>query len=289
MKILIAGGTGFIGKTLIPFLAQKGHEINVLTRREMVDVENIHYYRWNVEKGFMDLHALDGVDALINMTGTNIGEKRWTKDRKEEILNSRVKPLELLLKSILESGKRIEVLISSSAVGYYGAVTMDHVFTEEDRNGADFPAYVCKSWEDAAWKFQKVADRVVILRKGVVIGKDGGIYLKLRPLARLGISIALGNGKQYFPWVCMDDLIRIYNHILENRKTEGVFNIVSDEHITMNEFSEKVLHSLGRRKLLPNIPAWIIRILFRERSEMLLQGSKVSNEKIRKTGFGFFH
>lgn len=289
MKILIAGGTGFIGKALIPFLAQKGYEVNVLTRREMVDVENIHYYRWDVDKGFIDPQALEGVDALINMTGANIGEKRWTKDRKEEILNSRVKPLELLLKSILESGNRIEVLISSSAVGYYGAVTMDHVFTEEDRNGADFPACVCKSWEDAAWKFEKVADRVVILRKGVVIGKDGGIYLKLKPLAELGVSVALGNGKQYFPCVCMDDLIRVYNYILENRKTDGVFNIVSDEYITMNEFSEKMLRSLGRRKFLPNIPAWVIRILFRERSEMLLQGSKVSNEKIRSMGFGFLH
>jgi len=289
MKILIAGGTGFIGNTLIPFLSQKGHELNILTRRERADVGNMHYYQWDVEKGYLDLHALDGVDAVLNMTGANIGEKHWTADRKYEILNSRVKPLELLLKCILESGNRIEVLISSSAVGYYGAVTRECVFTEKDSNGTDFPAYVCRLWEEAAGKFKEVADRVVILRKGVVIGKDGGIYLKLKPLASLGISVALGSGKQYFPWVCMDDLIRIYNHILENGEINGVFNVVANEHLTMNEFSEKMLHSFNRRKLLPNIPEWIIKVLFQERSQMLLQGSKVSNEKITSTGFDFLH
>ncbi len=140
MKILIAGGTGFIGKRLIPFLVKNGHEVNVLTRRSMNDEENIHYYRWDVDKRLIEPKAFDGVNALINMTGANIGEKRWTVDRKNEILNSRVKPLDFLLKAISESGNRIDVLISSSAVGYYGAVTTNHIFTEEDNNGTDFPA-----------------------------------------------------------------------------------------------------------------------------------------------------
>ena len=289
MKILIAGGTGFIGKTLVPFLVKNGHEVNVLTRRKMVDVENIHYYRWDIDKEFIDSQAFDGVEALINMTGANIGEKDWTVDRKNELLNSRVRPLDLLLKYIIESGNKIKVLISSSAVGYYGAVTTDHIFTEEDKNGNDFPAYVCRLWEDTALKFKEVAGRVVILRKGLVIGQGGGVYQKLQPLAKLGLNVALGSGNQYFPLVCINDLISVYNYVLEHNEIDGVFNIVSNEHVTMNEFSEKMLHSFGRRKFLPNIPAFIIKILFRERSQMLLQGSRVSNDKIRSTGFEFWY
>ena len=289
MKILIAGGTGFIGKSLIPFLVKNGHEVNVLTRRSMVDEENIHYYRWDVDKRLIEPKAFDGVDALINMTGANIGEKRWTVDRKNEILNSRVKPLDFLLKAIIESGNRIDVLISSSAVGYYGAVTTNHIFTEEDKNGTDFPAYVCRLWEDEALKFREVADRVVILRKGLVIGKNGGVYQKLAPLAKLGLSVALGSGKQYFPLVYMNDLIRVYNYILEHNEIDGVFNIVANQHITMNEFSQKLLDTFGKRKLLPNIPAFIIKMLFMERAEMLLKGSKISNEKFKSTGFEFMY
>ena len=181
------------------------------------------------------------------------------------------------------------MLISSSAVGYYGAVTTDHIFTEEDKNGNDFPAYVCRLWEDTALKFREVADRVVILRKGLVIGQGGGVYQKLQPLAKLGLNVALGSGNQYFPLVCINDLISVYNYVLEHNEIDGVFNIVSNEHVTMNEFSEKMLHSFGRRKFLPNIPAFIIKILFRERSQMLLQGSRVSNDKIRRTGFEFWY
>ncbi|BCS85758.1 epimerase [Prevotella herbatica] len=289
MKVLIAGGTGFIGRTLFPFLVKKGNEVNVLTRRTMPDKENIHYYQWDVDQGFIDSRAFDGVDALINMTGANIGEKQWTVDRKNEILNSRVKPLDFLLKAIIESGNRIDVLISSSAVGYYGAVTTNHIFTEEDKNGTDFPAYVCRLWEDAALKFRDVADRVVILRKGLVIGPDGEIYQKLKPIAKLGLNVALGNGQQYFPLVCINDLMNVYNHILTHNEIDGVFNIVSNEHLTMNEFSDKMLQSFGRRRLFPNIPAWVLKILFHERAQMLLQGSKVSNGKIISTDFDFWY
>lgn len=289
MKILIAGGTGFIGTALCSFLAGKKDEINVLTRRQMSDTENIHYYQWDVEKGFIDPRAFDGVSAIINMTGANIGEKRWTKARKQELVSSRIKPLNLLLRYVMDIGSHIDVFISSSAVGYYGAVTTNRIFTEEDRNGTDFPAHLCKLWEDNARKFERVADRVVILRKGVVIGRTGGMYRKLKPLARRGINVSLGSGRQYLPWICIGDLVRIYDYVLENKKMRGVFNAVTSEHITMNDFSEKMLHSFGRRNLMPNAPAWVIKLLFGELSEILLRGSRVSNEKIKRMGFGFWY
>lgn len=289
MKILIAGGTGFIGKALSFFLAGKGYEVNVLTRRQMDDMKNIHYYQWNVEQGSIDCHAFDGVSAIINMTGANIGEKRWGKIRKKEILDSRIKPLDLLLKYTEKMESKIDVLISSSAVGYYGAITTEHIFNEEDKKGSDFPAYVCGLWEDKAWNFGKVVNRIVILRKGVVIGKSGGVYRKLKPLAKLGVSVALGSGKQYFPWICIGDLVRIYDFILKNEKVKGVFNAVSSEHLTMNDFSQKMLRSFGKKKFFPNIPACLVRMLFGERSDVLLKGSRVSNEKLKKAGFDFWY
>lgn len=289
MKVLIAGGTGFIGKTLSFFLAGKGYEVNVLTRRQMEDMKNIHFYQWNVEKGFIDCHAFDGVDAVINMTGVNIGEKRWGKIRKKEIVDSRIKPMELLLKYVTEIKCDIKVFISSSAVGYYGAVTTENIFREEDHPGTDFLAHVCCLWEDAALKFKNKVERVVILRKGVVIGKSGGVYRKLRPLAKMGFSIALGSGKQYLPWICIGDLVRIYDFILQNGKVRGVFNAVAGEYITMNDFSQKMLRSFGKRNFVSNIPGWIVLAFLGERAGILLKGSRVSNEKIRNTGFDFWY
>lgn len=172
MKILIAGGTGFLGKALTAYLLDRGFEINVLTRGRVSQSNTLSYYKWDVEDGFIDKDAFDGINAIVNMTGTNIGEKRWTSRRKVEILESRTKPIELLLSYIRRLDIRIDTFISSSAIGFYGAVTSQKIFVETDHPGNDFLASVCRQWETSALSLNDVAKRVVILRKGVVIGKD---------------------------------------------------------------------------------------------------------------------
>lgn len=287
-KILIAGGTGFVGKQLIPFLVEKGYSIHVLTRKPSANsTENICFFRWDIERQYIDKKAFEGVEILINLTGANIGEKRWTEQRKKEIIDSRINSIDVLYQYISENKFNINTFISSSAVGFYGAVTTDKTFVETSESGNDFLASVCQKWEDAALKFNDLGIRTIILRKGVILGKEGGMVKKLSSLAKLGINVSLGSGKQYLPWIDIRDLVKLYNFILSNAQLNGIYNAVATEQMTMNDFSKALLKSFGKKSFLPNAPAFVIRLLFGEMAVMLLEGSKVSNEKLKNTGFYF--
>jgi uncharacterized protein (TIGR01777 family) len=287
-KILIAGGTGFVGKQLINFLVGKGYFIHVLTRKPSANsIENICFFQWDIERQYINKKAFEGVEILINLTGANIGEKRWTNDRKKEIIDSRIKSISLLYQYISENKFNINTFILSSAVGFYGAVTTEKTFAETSERGNDFLASVCQKWENAALKFNDLGVRTVILRKGVILGKDGGMVKKLSPLAKLGINVSLGSGEQYLPWIDIRDLVKLYNFILSNAQLNGIYNAVATEQMTMNDFSKALLKSFGKKSFLPNAPAFVIRLLFGEMAVMLLEGSKVSNEKLKNTGFYF--
>lgn len=286
-KILIAGGTGFVGKALIAHLTKLGYSIHVLAQKKHPNSAQVRYFEWNTAEGFIDEQAFEGVSILINLVGANIGEKRWTASRKHLILGSRIKSLELLYHYIQKGNYPIELLISSSAVGYYGAVTTNQIFTEISPNGTDFLAEVCKKWEEAALKFENVNTKVVLLRKGVVLGKEGGMYQKLAPLAKKGINTSLGNGKQYLPWIDIRDLVCLYEFILKNESVTGIYNVCTSDHQTMNDFSNELLQSFGKKSFLPNAPRFLIQMLFGEMSKMLLEGSRVSNQKLLETGFKF--
>lgn len=287
-KILIAGGTGFVGKQLIPFLVEKGYSIHVLTRKPSANsTENICFFQWEIERQYIDKKAFEGVEILINLTGANIGEKRWTEQRKKEIIDSRINSIDVLYQYILENKFNINTFISSSAVGFYGAVTTDKTFVETSESGNDFLASVCQKWEVAALKFNDLGIRTIIFRKGVILGKGGGMVQKLSPLANLGINVSLGSGKQYLPSIDIRDLVKLYNFILSNAQLNGIYNAVATEQMTMNDFSKALLKSFGKKSFLPNAPAFVIRLLFGEMAVMLLEGSKVSNEKLKNTGFYF--
>ena len=283
--ILVAGGTGFIGKQLIEYLLEKGYKIHALTRDKSKVDPIIHYFHWDIEKGFIDIKAFEDVSTIINLTGANIGEKSWTTKRKKEIIDSRIQSIDLLYKYVTQNSLQIETLISSSAVGYYGAVTTEQIFTETTENGSDFLATVCREWEHSAQQFEKLGTRVVILRKGIVIGQGGGIIKLLSPLAKVGINISIGKGNQYLPWIDLRDLNRMYDFILTNKGVKGIFNAVSSEHITMNDFSEKLLSFYGKKSFLPNPPAFMIKLALGEKSVMVLNGTRVSNEKLLEQGF----
>lgn len=327
MKLLIAGGTGFVGKALIAHLLVCDYEVHVLTRNKEksgasgkshseetngVKTANLRYFNWDINKGFIEDGAFEGISAIINLTGANIGEKRWTAKRKAQIIESRVKSIELLFqytqKLEVKARQNIKTLISSSAVGYYGAITSDKIFTEDDASGNDFLAAVCIAWENAAHKFKDLGINTIILRKGVVIGEGGGMYKKLAPQAKLGINVSLGSGKQYLPWIDLRDLVRIYSFILDSNLNADselnadlelnagpelkdgssvIYNAVSTKHLTMNQFSERLLSSFGKKSFLPNAPAFIIKLLFGEMSVMLLKGSRVSSQKLVEAGFKF--
>ncbi|MFT4061276.1 MAG: TIGR01777 family oxidoreductase [Edaphocola sp.] len=283
----MAGGTGFVGRELVRVLAERGCHLSILTRKNIrSSLGQVQYYEWNVMQEEIDISAFDNVDTIINLTGANIGEKRWRPKRKKEILESRVNAVRLLYKYVVENKVPITTFISSSAVGYYGAVSYDTILNEASPNGNDFLGKVCRAWEMSAQVFSEINSRVVILRKGIVLG-NGGVYGKMAPLAKCGINTALGNGKQYMPWIDIDDLIGMYIFFLENQSLGGVFNAVATEHISMNDFAKNLLYSFDRNTILPNVPAFLVKIMFGEMASMLLEGTRVGNEKIKDAGFQF--
>jgi len=288
-RILIAGGTGFVGKRLAPYLTERGYKLALLTRREMPAGEKAAYYRWDIEKGFIDESAFQDVDTIINLTGADIGAKRWTKKRKREIIDSRIKSIELLYKYVSKNRFPVKAFISSSAAGYYGAVTSDVIFDEESPKGNGFLADLCWQWENAAKQFEKSGAKVIILRKGAILGKEGTFYQRIAPFAKLGINPAAGSGRQYIPWIDIRDLVRLYDFLLKENHLQGVFNAVSSQHTAMNELAQAFLNSFGKRSFLPNAPAFAVWLLFGEMSSMVLKGSRLSNEKLKKNGFNFMY
>lgn len=287
-RILIAGGTGFVGKQLIDQLVQSGYNVAALSRtpERYQTNESLQYYAWNIEKNYIDSEAFENVNIIINLTGENIGEKRWTNKRKTELLESRIGALNLLHTYMERLQVPLQLLISTSAVGYYGAVTSQSILTEETTSGNDFLASICTQWESAALQFEKVNCKVVILRLGLVIG-NGGVYDKMSFFAKYGISTAIGKGTYYVPWISLDDLVKLYLFILKNPAFEGVYNTVSSTHTTMNEFSNALINSFNKSKIIPNAPKIVMKMLFGEMSVMLSEGTRISNEKLTSTGFEF--
>jgi uncharacterized protein (TIGR01777 family) len=246
----------------------------------------VRYFHWQPDKGIIDKAAFQETETIINLTGANIGEKRWTPQRKKEIVESRILSTRLLFETAHEGGFPIQTLISSSAVGYYGMVTSEEIFTESSPAGNDFLSSVCQAWETEALKFETIGTRVVVLRKGIVIG-NGGAYKRLAPLARFGINTSLGSGKQYMPWLYINDLVNLYEFIMKNSNVSGIFNAVTNDHLTMKKMAKELSVSLQKPIFTPPAPAFAIRILLGEMAGMLLRGSRVSNQKLVSTGFDF--
>jgi uncharacterized protein len=284
--ILIGGGNGLIGKKLSNKLTKRGYAVSILSRN-LSRISEFQMYKWDIDENIIDKKAFEKVDIIINLAGENIGVKRWTQSRKQKIIDSRVNSTSLLYKAISEAGTKPEAFISASATGYYGAITSDKIFTETDASAEDFLGKCCATWEKEADIFQNSGIRTVKLRTGVVLSKKDGALEKLARPVKAGFGAALGNGKQYMPWIHIDDLCEIYIKAIEDIEMQGVFNAVAPEHITNKEITHAIANVLQKKIILPNIPALIIRFILGEMSDMVLKGSRVSSAKIEKTGFKF--
>lgn len=288
-KILLTGGTGFIGKELIKHLIGQGYQINILTRKPpKTKTPYISYYQWDINQSYIDLECFKGVEIIINLVGANISEKRWSHKRKLEIMESRVKSAALLYENLKKHKFPIKKLISASASGYYGAVTRKHIFTETDPAGKDFLARVCENWERSILQFEELKIKVIIFRLGVIIG-NGGLFATMSNFARKGINPSLGSGKQYVPWVSLEDTASAFIFGLEKDSLEGVFNLNADEHIQMNDIAKEILNHYHKKRWTPNAPSFIIKLLFGSMSDLLLKGSRIKNDKIKSAGFNFKH
>ncbi len=284
MKVLITGGTGFIGKRLVEILSHKDDiEINVLTRGSTKNLGKVNYYNWNPETNIPN-GALEGVDALINLMGENLSNKRWTDNQKKILEDSRIKNTALLLKALKKKNKGCQVIISASAVGIYPK-NADREITEESELGTDFLADLCKNWEEQINQF-KESHRKVILRFGVVLGKRGGALTKMVPIFKLGLGGKIGDGSQYMSWIHIDDLVDIIINALHDETYHGVFNGVAPNPVTNLEFTKALAKALHRPAFLP-VPRFVLKIVMGEMSSIVLDSLKVLPINLRRVSYNF--
>ena len=285
-KVLITGGTGLIGSYLGKRLLEKGYEVSLLSRTENTGT-SIPTYTWDYKANTIDKEALSSVNFIVHLAGANIGEKRWTSKRRKQILDSRVKSGELLFNIIIKQNISIEAFITASAVGYYGAVTSDKIYSEDDSHFNDFIGKTCNSWEQVADKFQSTGIRTVILRTGIVLTEAGGALEKLISPLKFGIGVVLGNGRQYLPWIHIDDLCNIYIKAIEDLEMKGTYNAVAPEHLSNRAFIQQSAILFHKPFLNIKVPSIIMKIMFGKMSAILLNGSRVSSDKLMKAGYEF--
>jgi uncharacterized protein len=285
-KVLITGGSGLIGRYLTSMLLHEGFNVAHLSRKKD-QFGRIRVFRWDPAKGILDPVVFEGVDCIVHLAGANIGEKRWTKERKEEIVNSRIESAKLLFKSASENGIKLKAFISASAVGYYGSISSEKIFTENDNPANDFLGLTCKKWEEVADLFNDVGARVVKIRTGVVMEKSDSALSKLLKPAKMGVFPSLGNGRQYMPWIHIADLCGIYLKSIQDERMEGSYNAVSPQHIIQRGFMKTLASVLNKPFFHPRVPAFLLKAALGEMSDVVLKGSRISSDKIINSGFSF--
>jgi len=277
-NILITGGTGLVGSKLIPKLEEAGYEVAVLSRKPQKSGLS---FVWDIKTSYIDPKAIAWCDHVIHLAGAGIADKRWTDSRKKEIISSRVEGLKLIQQELNAQNKKLQTFVSASGMGYFSEENQEKVFTEEDDFGTDFPAIVCEKWENEAQKLSATSYRLVIIRIGIVLDKDGGALPKLLPIFKFGLGSAIGSGRQIMPWIHMDDLLHIFVQSISNSNIQGVYNAVAQNPVNNKEFGKHLAKILKKPFFLPNVPAFILKIMMGEMSQLVLHGGNVSNEKIQ--------
>ena len=284
MKILITGGTGFIGRTLCHRLLDSGHELIVLSRRPE-RVTKLCGKSVTAISNLEDLSSEEIINAIINLSGEGIADRLWTKRRKQELLDSRINITKQLIAFVARAEQKSSVMISGSAIGYYGC-NGEAELDETTDNPDDFAQQLCKQWEAAAEPVKEHNVRLCILRIGLVIGRDGGFLKRMLLPFRLGLGGRLGNGQQWMSWIHKEDLITIIETLLSASELEGKFNATAPQPVTNAEFSACLANNLHRPAIFP-VPAIVLKLLLGEMSELLLGGQKVVPERLLEQYFPF--
>lgn len=284
--ILISGGTGLVGKALANVLLSQGHEVRILSRNPKSS-DSIKSFFWNVDLKQIDENAFNNVDHIVHLAGEGIADKRWTNKRKQQIIDSRVKSMELITLVIKKKNIKLKSFVGASAVGYYGMITSEKIVVETDKPCNDFLADTCRQWEHAYKETQNYSDRTCIIRTSMVLSKNGGALARLVPVFKLGLGSAFGSGKQYMPWIHIDDLVSVFCETLFNPNYKGVYNASASEQPDNNLFFKLLAQALHKPYFMPKVPAFVLKLMLGEMAEMLLTGSKIDNQKLLKNGFKF--
>lgn len=284
MHIVIAGGTGFIGNHLVDYLLRQNHNVSLLTRSSKEKTGSARSVPWDGKTIGAWADVIDGADAVINLAGKNIFT-RWSEENKRAILASRLDSTRALVQAIEQAKRKPAVFISASAVGYYGD-TGDEEVTELHAPGNDFLAKVCVQWEAASHAAREAGVRVVNPRFGIVLGKDGGALQQMKLQFNLFVGGYLGNGKQFFPWIHIDDLVRALALLLDRQETSGPYNIAAPHPVRMKEFTSTLGDVMHRPSWLP-VPTFALELVLGEASGLLLNGQRVLPVALVQQGFTF--
>jgi len=285
--VLITGGSGLVGNHLTQLLLKKGYIVRHLGRSAKADAP-VPSFKWNIETGFVDPQALEQVDHIVHLSGAGIADHRWTPERIRELYDSRSGAADVLRKAFKEYGTFPKSFISASGINYYGAVTTDHIFKENDPPANDTIGKLTQAWEAAADAWTPHC-RVVKLRTSVVLAREGGALPKLATPARFGLSAPLGSGKQWMPWVHIDDLARAYLHAIQHADMQGAYNVAAPESVCNRDFMRELAHVFHKPFFVPNVPGFAIRALLGESANLILEGSRASSAKLVVSGFEFRH
>ncbi|MBK9330585.1 MAG: TIGR01777 family protein [Sphingobacteriales bacterium] len=281
-KVIITGGTGLVGKRLTQLLLNRGYGVNILCRNPKRPNE----FKWDISGNYIDKNVFEQANAIIHLAGAGVADERWTAERKKEIIDSRIRSAGLLYDYLANNKHTISNFISASAVGFYGD-RGNEVLTETSTAGTGFLADVCKLWENGADTLATLHIPVSKIRIGIVLSKDGGALPKLDLPIRFGIGAYIGSGKQYVPWIHIDDLCAIILYLLENKKYAGIYNASAPDIKTNRQMSATIAKVLQRPFIPAPAPAFLLKTVMGEMSEMLLMSSNCSPEKITAAGFRF--
>jgi uncharacterized protein (TIGR01777 family) len=283
--IVVTGASGLVGRALVASLRAQGHTVRTLVRRPPVAPRE---FFWEPARGELDASALTGADAVVHLAGENVAAGRWTVRRMAQIRRSRVDSTRLLAGALAGLVRPPRVLISASATGYYGDRGDDRL-DESSAPGDGFLADVCQAWEAAMAPATAAGIRSVALRLGVVLSPEGGALKKMLPAFRLGAGGRLGTGRQWLPWIALDDLPGVIGHLLARNDLHGPVNVVAPEAVTNGRFAQTLGRVLRRPAVLP-VPAFFLRLLFGEMADAtLLTGAKVEPTRLAATGYQFTH
>lgn len=286
-KVLITGGTGLVGRNLSGKLAERGYEVRLLSRKPAKN-NKFPTYKWDINSEFIDIDALTDIDYIIHLAGENLGAGRWTKKRKQKIIDSRVKGSELIYNTVKNLENKPKTFISASAVGIYPSFRdSQEYYIEKDMYGTGFTAEVCIAWEAAADKFKKLGIRSVKIRTGLVQDKNDPALKKILQVAKLGILPVFGTGKQYYPWIHIDDLAELYITAIENKDFNDPFNAVAPQQITNYEYIQSIKKVRGGKGIITRIPEFALRVLFGEMTDIVVKGTKIQSKLHKKDKFKF--